>query len=107
MKLPHSIVRWIEWRRAGGRPRLIGDEDIEVIVAAARTRPKKPVRPFAIGDDQLRGVTRKHKGAGHTLAALKTGPGRPARRVPAVHHHGQPAGEQGPGPAAPGLPALA
>ena len=31
---------------AGGRPRLIGDEDIEVIVAAARTRPEKPVRPF-------------------------------------------------------------
>src|SRR3984893_18511209 len=28
---------------AGGRPRLIGDEDIEVIVTAARTRPEKPV----------------------------------------------------------------
>ena len=33
-------------RWAGGRPRLISDEDIEVIVAAARTRPEKPVRPF-------------------------------------------------------------
>ena len=39
---------------------------------------------YGIGGDQLRGVTREHKGAGHTLAALKTGPGRPARRVPAV-----------------------
>ena len=26
---------------AGGRPRRIGDEDIEVIVAAATTRPEK------------------------------------------------------------------
>ena len=25
-----------------------------------------------IGDDQLRGVVREHKGAGHTLAALKS-----------------------------------
>jgi transposase len=33
-------------QRAGGRPRLIGDEDIKVIVTAARTRPEKPVRPF-------------------------------------------------------------
>ena len=31
---------------AGGRPRLIGDEDIEVIVAAARTRPEKLGLPF-------------------------------------------------------------
>jgi transposase len=31
---------------AGGRPRRISDEDIEVIVAAATTRPEKPVRPF-------------------------------------------------------------
>ena len=33
-------------RWAGGRPRLIGDEDIEVIVAAARTRPEKLGQPF-------------------------------------------------------------
>ena len=33
-------------RRAGGRPRLISDGDIEVIVTAARTRPEKPVQPF-------------------------------------------------------------
>ena len=31
-------------RWAGGRPRLISDGDIEVIVTAARTRPEKPVR---------------------------------------------------------------
>ena len=31
---------------AGGRPRRISDEDIEVIVAAATTRPEKPVQPF-------------------------------------------------------------
>ena len=31
---------------AGGRPRLISDGDIEVIVTAARTRPEKPVQPF-------------------------------------------------------------
>src|SRR6266487_5157069 len=33
-------------RWAGGRPRLISDEDVEVIVTAARTRPEKPVQPF-------------------------------------------------------------
>ena len=33
-------------RWAGGRPRLISDEDIEVIVAAATTRPEKLVQPF-------------------------------------------------------------
>jgi hypothetical protein len=100
---------------AGGRPRLISDGDIEVIVTAARTRPEKPVQPFThwslrklagylaglgrsgcgssfrlratyhrthgiryfhgcycAGDDQLRGITREHKGADHTLAALKS-----------------------------------
>ncbi len=31
---------------AGGRPRLINDEDIEVIVAAATTRPEKLGLPF-------------------------------------------------------------
>jgi transposase len=33
-------------RWAGGRPRLISDEDIEVIVAAARTRTEKLGQPF-------------------------------------------------------------
>jgi transposase len=31
---------------AGGRPRLISDEDIEVILTAARTRPEKLGQPF-------------------------------------------------------------
>jgi transposase len=31
---------------AGGRPRLISDEDVEVIVTAARSRPEKLGRPF-------------------------------------------------------------
>jgi transposase len=34
----------LQW--AGGRPRLISDEDVEVIVTAARTRPEKLGRPF-------------------------------------------------------------
>ena len=33
-------------RWASGRPRLISDDDIEVIVAAATTRPEKPGQPF-------------------------------------------------------------
>jgi transposase len=33
-------------RWAGGRPRLISDGDIEVIVTAARTRPEKLTQPF-------------------------------------------------------------
>jgi transposase len=33
-------------RWAGGRPRLIGDDDVAVIVAAATTRPEKLGRPF-------------------------------------------------------------
>jgi transposase len=33
-------------RWAGGRPRLISDGDIEVIVTAARTRPEKLGQPF-------------------------------------------------------------
>ena len=33
-------------QRAGGRPRRISDEDIEVIVAAATTRPEKLGQPF-------------------------------------------------------------
>ena len=33
-------------RWAGGRPRLISDEDLEVIVAAATTRPETLGQPF-------------------------------------------------------------
>ncbi len=120
---------------AGGRPRLISDGDIEVIVSAARTRKestdpdrdtkldrieyvtsacpdrcfafdqsgplsirpchgvcwaprKRPARLratyhrthgiryfhgcYCVGDERLRGITGEHKGAGHTLAALKS-----------------------------------
>jgi len=53
-------------RWAGGRPRLISDGDIEVIVTAARTRPEKPVQPFT------RWSLRK-------LAGYLAGLGRPAR----------------------------
>ena len=53
-------------RRAGGRPRLVSDGDIEVIVTAARTRPEKPVQPFT------RWSLRK-------LAGYSAGPGRPVR----------------------------
>ncbi len=53
-------------RWAGGRPRLISDGDIEVIVTAARTRPEKPVQPFT------RWSLRK-------LAGYLAGPGRPVR----------------------------
>ena len=51
---------------AGGRPRLISDGDIEVIVTAARTRPEKPVQPFTHWS------LRK-------LAGYLAGPGRPVR----------------------------
>jgi transposase len=50
----------------GGRPRLISDGDIEVIVTAARTRPGKPVLPFT------RWSLRK-------LAGYLAGLGRPVR----------------------------
>jgi transposase len=33
-------------QQSGGRPRRISDEDIEVIVAAATTRPEKLGQPF-------------------------------------------------------------
>jgi transposase len=51
---------------AGGRPRLISDGDIEVIVAAARTRPEKLGQPFT-----RRGL--------RELADYLAGLGRPVR----------------------------
>jgi len=39
-------LRALDPQWAGGRPRRISDEAIEVIVTAARTRPEKPVLPF-------------------------------------------------------------
>ena len=53
-------------RWAGGRPRLISDGDIEVIVTAARTRPEKPGQPFTHWS------LRK-------LAGYLAGPARPVR----------------------------
>ena len=52
---------------------------------------------YSLGDDQLWGVTREHKGARSHPGRAEVDPGRPARRVPAVRHHGQPVGEQDPG----------
>ena len=40
-------------RWAGGRPRLISDADVEVIVAAATTRPEKLGLPFGTYRYQL------------------------------------------------------
>jgi transposase len=51
---------------------------------------------YCVGDDQLRGITREHKGA-TTPGRAEVGPGCPAGRVPAVRHHGQPGGGQDPG----------
>jgi transposase len=50
---------------------------------------------YCVGDDQLWGITREHKGADHPGRA-EVDPGCPAGRVPAVRHHGQPGGEQDP-----------
>jgi transposase len=68
-------------RWAGGRPRLISDDDIEFVVATARTRPRKLGRPFThwsvrklaaylaenpdrpvwIGRERLRQLLREHR----------------------------------------------
>ena len=48
---------------------------------------------YSVGDDQLWGVTRERKGAGHTLAALKSIRDARPGRLPAVRHLGQPVGE--------------
>jgi hypothetical protein len=45
-KLANGDPLRIEAIARNGRPRLISDGDIEVIVTAARTRPEKPVQPF-------------------------------------------------------------
>lgn len=70
----------LDSRWAGGRPRLISDEDIEVIVATATTRPSKLGRPFThwslrkladhlaadsqrrivVGRERLRQILREH-----------------------------------------------
>ncbi len=52
---------------------------------------------YSLGDDQLWGVVREHKGADHTLAALKSIRAARPGRLPAVRHPGQSLGEQDPG----------
>src|SRR4029077_10466602 len=48
---------------AGGRPRLISDGDIEVIVAAARTRPEELGQPFTRWSlRKLAGYLARHPG---------------------------------------------
>lgn len=80
-------------RWAGGRPRLLSPDDEDFVVRTATTRPSKLGQPFtcwstatyhrthgvryfhgcySIGDDTLRGVNRRTKGAANTLAALKS-----------------------------------
>ena len=51
---------------------------------------------YSLADDQLWGVTREHKGAGPHPGRAEVHPGRPARRLPAVRHPGQPVREQDP-----------
>ena len=48
---------------------------------------------YSLADDQLWGVTREHKGAGHTLAALKSIRAARPGGCPAVRHPGQPVRE--------------
>ena len=69
---------------AGGRPRLIGGEAIEVIVAAARTRPEKPGRPFTRWSlRKLAGYLAEGPGGPHRAGAAAAGPARPRHQLPA------------------------
>jgi len=52
---------------------------------------------YSLVGDQLWGVLRERKGGDHALAALQSIRARPARRLLAVRHRGQPVGEQDPG----------
>ena len=70
---------------AGGRPRLISDEDIEVIVAAARTRPEKLGQPFTRWSlRKLAGYLAGRPPAGADRAgAAAADPARPRHQLPA------------------------
>ena len=72
-------------RWAGGRPRLISDGDIEVIVAAARTRPEKLGQPFTRWSLRklaayLAGRPRPVR---HRAGAAAADPARPRHQLPA------------------------
>ena len=70
---------------AGGRPRLISDEAIEVIVAAATTRPEKLGQPFTRWS--LRKLAAYLAGCrpagGHRAGAAAADPARPRDQLPA------------------------
>ena len=71
---------------AGGRPRLISDQDIEVIVTAATTRPEKLGQPFTRWSlRELAGVFSPPSGpAGADRAgAAAAAPARPRQLLPA------------------------
>ena len=70
---------------AGGRPRLISDSDVEVIVAAARTRPEKLGQPFTRWSlRKLAGYLARRRPAGADRAgAAAAGPARPRDLLPA------------------------
>ena len=70
---------------AGGRPRLISDEAIEVIVTAARTRPEKLVLPFTrLEPAQARRLfSRPPPAGGHRAGAAAADPARPRHLLPA------------------------
>jgi transposase len=52
---------------------------------------------YSLGDDQLWGITRRRKGADHTLVALKSIRAAPTRRRADLRGLGQPVGQQDPG----------
>ena len=85
-------------RWAGGRPRLISDDDIEVIVAAATTRPEKLGLPFTLLERAQAGRVFSHPpwpaGAGGARAAAAD-PARARHQLPA---HPDLEGVRRPGP---------
>ena len=77
-------------RWAGGRPRLISDDDVEFIVAAATTRPETLGLPFTHWS--LRKLAAYL--AGNTTRAVRAGRER-LRQI--LHKHGIPSSGPGPG----------
>jgi hypothetical protein len=69
---------------AGGRPRLISDEDIAVIVTAARTRPEKLGRPVHPVEPAQAGCLLSGESRGlHRAGAAAAGPARSRHLLPA------------------------